>query len=186
MSSKIKPTDETWTDRTGKVWPVFVAPEDEQPKLVKFGRGGMTIEYSRNHRLEGYDDPEDFFQPSRWWTHDHAERRDAAQFEGVAWIDMRDAAGTDAGYHMAISGPMVDVDLEAGAVDQLQEPDRLFAGAMEGTSYGGLLALHKEQRKAGKVGALDCVDLATYCAMWRDAGAKVGRIHGGQFVECTV
>lgn len=170
---------------------VRIKREDEVPALVKFGRGRTVIDYlkkgdTRSHR-EGYDAPEQFFQPSRWWTHTWLEQRDKTQYEGVPWIDLREAVETPEGYDMCIRGPMVDVNLKPGEVDWMGEPPPLMAQAMleHGNQFGQLLALHMVQRMSNdrKPGSLDSVDVETYCRMWKAVGAKCGRIRDGQFVE---
>lgn len=183
MSKRNVKTSEAWTDREGKQWPVEVTAEECPPKLVVFGCGRTTIHYTANHRCEGYDHPEDFFEPSRWWTHDHAERKGIEQWEGVPYVDLRAAVDHAAGYKMVINGPMVDVDLEPGEVERLPEPDPIMAGAMAFNSYGTLLTLQKAARVQGKrAGPLDSVSIAEYLDLWREAGATVGVIRNGQFM----
>lgn len=176
-------TAETWTDRDGRTFPVKLSRHDQQPKLVTFGAGGHSVEFSRNCHLFGYDKPETYFNTSRWWTHDFADRQDPEQYEGVPYIDMRAAVKTSAGIRMSISGPMVNVDLPSGAVDRLGEPSDIFAAAMAGNEFGQLLAIQASQRNAGKkYGSLDSVPIDEYLRLWQEAGATVGVIRGGRFV----
>lgn len=175
-------TSEVWTDRTGKAWPVEITSEDEQPKLVVFGNGGTTVHFSNSHRCTGEKSREAFFAPSRWWTHEWAERKGIEQWEGVPFVDLRAAVETEAGYRLCIAGPMVNVDLAEGEVDALPDVSPLMAGAMQGTSYGGLLTLQKASKVAGrKAGPLDGICVSEYMALWREVGADVGTIKAGQF-----
>lgn len=162
----------------------------EKPGLVTFGKAGHSVYYHHNAKEgsksheSGYDDPETFFAPSKWWAHDYMTQRDAASWEGVPWVNMRKAVETEAGYRHVFKGPMVDVDLQPGQVDRLGEVSELFACAVAENDFGKLLALQMAHNAASKAaGPLDSVDVAEYCRLWKAAGASVGVIRNGQFVE---
>lgn len=148
----------TFTDKDGKVWPLRSAPY-EPVALVKFSRGGST-EYRSTGRSEvyGYEDPESFFAPRRWWAHDYATEADPDLWEGCLWLDTRAAVETEAGRRWVFRGPLPDASLAAGEIS------RITAGT-------------------GPAGCLDSVDLLTYVRGWLEHGARGGRIRGGQFVE---
>jgi hypothetical protein len=174
---------------------VFKQRSNGTPALVTFGRGGSTVYYmprkegTLNYgvcRREGYDTPDNFFAPSRWWAHDYATRTDPEPYEGVAFVDMREAVEHDAGVKMSISGPMVDITLPPGEIARCPEPSDLLALAVAGNEFGALLSIQGEQRASGaQYGALDSVDIATYQRLWKAAGAKIGKVKDGQFVEYT-
>lgn len=164
----------------------------ETPGLVVFGKAGHSVYYKRDAgngscHESGYDDPENFFSPSKWWAHDYMEQRDSTQYEGVRWINMREAVETEAGYRQVFRGPMVDVDLEPGQVDACPEPSPIMASAMigdPGNDFGKLLVLQKAHTMTKRTpGPLDSVDTEEYCRLWKAVGAKVGTIRNGQFVE---
>lgn len=92
---------------------VKVIRESTPPRLVTFGLGGCSVYYASHHFSTGNHNgtPEHFFQPWKWWAHPYRSQRDPKQWEGVPFVDMREAAGTHAGIHNAICGPMVDVEL---------------------------------------------------------------------------
>lgn len=168
---------------------------DGTPKLVTFGKRGHTIHFARkfeyggysSSREEGYDDPENFFEPSKWWAHTWMERRDIREFEGCAWVNMREAVETDQGFKMAVSGPMVNVDLADGEIDRCPQPSEMMATAMmsePGNQFGQLLALQGVSRaKREKIGPLDSICISAYLQAWKEVGAMVGRIINGQFVQ---
>jgi len=160
-------TVETYTDRQGNSYPVRVKAQDRKPALVKFGKGGHTVEfyprpmkggtYSEGSVSEsGYDRPEDFFAPSHWWTHDYALVRDAAEFEGVPFVDMREAVTTPEGYAWVFKGPMHSAKLKPGQRDKFVDGSESIA--------------------------LDYVSIDEWCDGWRKVGAIVGHIRNGQFV----
>lgn len=162
--------------------------EEKAPRLVTFGRGGHGIEFAGNCRHEsGYDRPENFFGPRKWWAHDYTTQRDASQFEGVPWVDMRPAVETSAGFSWAYRGPLVNVDLPPGGINRLGAVDPIMGRAMveSGGEFGALLIMQAAARlEKVAAGPLDYVDVWTFCAGWKKVGARVGIIKSGQFVEC--
>jgi len=152
----------------------------EVVKLITFGRGGDTLYFAKHSTCSGYGSP---------------ERPHAADFtaehhsgyvvpDGTYAIDSRSAVDTDKGFHMAVSGPLVNVDLEAGKVERCPEPSSLLVAGVADNSYGGMLALQKAHRATAPEapGPLDGVDIETYVRMWRDAGARIGRYHDYKIV----
>lgn len=184
----------TWTDRAGASWPVRVKKFDKQPKLVTFGLSGHTVYFGRTDygngcygtsRLEGYDDPDSFLAPSRWWTDDYATTPDLRQLEGVPFVDVRAAIETPAGRSWVFKGPMPDVDLPEGEIDRCPEPSPMLALAVSENAFGTLLSLahaHRHSSNAKAPGPLDSVPIAEYLAEWKAHGATVGHIRNGQFV----
>ena len=158
----------TYTDPLGNEFPIRVKQQDRKPALVKFGNGGHTVEffprkskggtYSEGSVTEsGYDRPELFFAPSRWWTHDYALVRDDAEFEGVPFVDLREVVKTPGGISWVFKGPMYSVKLEKGQ----REPFATGSGSE----------------------SLDYVSVEEWCEGWRKRGATVGHIRSGEFVK---
>jgi hypothetical protein len=156
-----------------------------KPGLVAFGAGGHTVYFHRfghtTSRQSGYDNPGTFFALRHWWA-DPPDvltcLHDPAAYQGVPVIDMRAAVTSPAGMHMAISGPMVDVDLTDDEVDACASPSPIFAAAVAGNAFGTLLQLQKATRATAKHGALDSVSVPEYVRLWREAGARIGNIVG--------
>lgn len=183
------------TTCNGVEYEVRIKRSKETPKLVSFGKAGHSVYFARvkdtdhssySSKETGYDDPETFFAPSKWWAHTWMEQRDSSQYEGCAWVNIREAVETEAGLKMVFRGPMVDVDLEDGQVDRCPQPSDLMASAMTSSpnEFGNLLILQAASRALKqKAGPLDSVSIAEYLALWKAAGAKVGTIKNGQFVE---
>lgn len=159
------------------------------PRLVCFGRGhtihfARTVEPGGGSSLmteQGYDSPEDFFQPSKWWAHDWLEQRDKAEFEGVPYVDKRAAVETPEGMEWVLKGPLVDVDLDDGEVSELPPISPIMGFGLAHSGFGGLLAMHLAQKSKAKRGSLDGVSVAEYVAGWWKHGATVGVIQDGQF-----
>lgn len=174
----------------GKEYDVRIERKAEVPKLVSFNKRGHTVYFAKvrntwgdsTQREEGYDDPENFFAPQKWWAHDYMTQRDATAFEGVPWINMREAVNTDAGFKMALNGPMVDVDLADDEINACPIPSDMLRIGTAGNQFGTLLAMQDVSRaKREKVGPLDSVSIAEYVRRWKEAGAEVGIIRNGQF-----
>lgn len=149
-------------------------------RLLEFGRRGHVIQASHEH-CSGYEDPESFLKPYHWWA--DAADKTSRHWDGYEWpvegvpvIDKRQAIETDAGFKLAINGPMVDVDLKNGEVDRCPEPSSLFAAGVAGNAFGGLLTLQKVSRLVGvSRGPLDSVSIAEFVQLWRNVGARIGR-----------
>ncbi len=172
------------------VGPLFnrVSLFDKKPKLIVFHRSGYTAHFSSGHHQTGYDTPESFFLPSKWWAHDWTTTRDAAQCEGVPWVDLRKAVESESGRKWVYVGPLVNVDLPIGEVDRLTGPDALMAVAFSQSSgeFATLLALHAVSRNKGEVaGPLDGVSILEYCDGWKNHGADIGFVNGGEFVKIS-
>lgn len=160
-------------------------------KLLQFGKGGYTLYFSkeglRSCTSSGYLSPESFVKPYHWWA-DPPEKLtrhwDGYKFpkEGIPIIDKLPAIKTPSGFHWVFEGPMVDVDLEDGAVSKCPEPSPTMASAVAGNTYGALLTEHKEVKKVRKHGSLDSVSVKEYVDGWREHGARIGRL----FVEDNV
>src|SRR5262249_8926967 len=116
-----------------------------------------------------------------------AELGNATDFpDGTPVIDMNPAVDTDAGFTMAVQGPMVNVDLQPGETDACPNLETsIVANAMlaDGNSLGGLVAMQTLSRRLKtKYGPLDHVDTLTYVGLWREAGARIGQYVKGQIV----
>jgi len=100
-------------------------------------------------------------------------------------IDKREAVDTPEGFKWVYQGPMVDVDLPDGEVDQCPEPNPIMALAMmEGQNeFGTMLVLQKSSRLAKEPrGPLDSVSISEYIEGWRAHGAKIGKFTNGKYV----
>lgn len=151
----------------------------QTPKLVTFGKGGDQVYYSRSCHSSGYGSPE---RP-------HAADFGAGPFppDGCPVIDKCPAVDAGKGTSLAIRGPMVDVDLEPGQVDRLQDlSGNLMVHAMAsepGNQYGRLALMQMAARQTRQeYGPLDHVDIATYVRLWRVAGARIGHYQFGRIV----
>lgn len=158
----------------------------DHPKVVSFGAGGFTVYFesvplgpnsSQKSKLSGYDSPDSFFRGERGEC--------PADYEGVPFVDMREAVKGAEGFRHALSGPMLDVDLPPGAVDKFTMPEGWLATCIceVSSQFGAMLALHLVSKRESAPGALDYVSLPEWCALWKKAGARVGVIRSGQFVE---
>jgi hypothetical protein len=157
------------------------------PRLVSFANT-CSVEYGRFHHSSGEHNgtPEQFFQPYHWWAHDYLTARDPADWEGVAFIDKREAVETPAGFRLVIAGPMVDPSLDDAEISRCPTPDPLLAEslAMQADStYATLTAIQVATATPEKAGALDCVSVRAFMRLWKEVGARVGYIRAGQFVE---
>jgi len=157
--------------------------QDEPAKLVTFGEGGNTVEYTRNHHSSWYRVPENFFGEGAY---------DPADFEGVPYVDKRPAIATDEGFKFVFTGPMCNVDLAPGEVDRFDMSNAMgsvVGPALmldEGNAYGSILGIALAQNLDGsEYGSLDSVDTATYLALWRKLGAEIGEIRGGKFIPAS-
>lgn len=149
--------------------------ENRTAKLVTFGRGGDTVYYSRNCHSTGYGNP------------DNPHAADPANHDipdGTPVIDKRPAVETTEGFRWVVRGPMVDVDLEDGAVDRLPEPSPVMQAAMSGNSYGALLTIHAAHKiiRKDEPGPLDSVSIREYIEGWRKVGARIGAYQNGMIV----
>lgn len=163
----------------------------EKPALIRFTPcGGCCKEwfprpgYGQCSGSGGAETPETFFEPSHWWAHDYREVHVKDVFEGVPYIDTRHMEGTAALIDVAFNGPLLDVTLPPGTVSRfaVNTVSPIMAKAMEGTSYGALLALHLANEGTGKIGSLDTVSTDLFMAIYRKAGAIVGEVRAGKFV----
>jgi len=152
----------------------------EIPKLLTFGRGGFTVHYatvklsessSSKSCLEGYDSPDTF----------DCSKIENIPTDGIPVIDMRTAVKTAAGYKWVFHSPMVDVDLDDGAVDtfDLSTVSPLIATGLcnAWSGHAVLMADHAVTQKTQKRGSLDSVSVAEYVDGWREHNARIGRAY---------
>ena len=160
-----------------------VKREEQQPKLVTFGRGGATVYFSKWSQLQTYDSREQFFKASKWWAHNYETIRDVSQYEGVPFCDKTKAVESDAGFKFAIRGPMVNVDLPTGKISECPQPSEFLAAGVS-EEFKTLLAMQvlSKARKV-KAGPLDEVSISEYLDGWREYGATIGTIRNGKFVS---
>jgi hypothetical protein len=78
---------------------------------------------------------------------------------------------------------MVSADVPEGKLDRCPMPSFGMAQAMEGNTFGSLLALQQAHNAASHApGPLDYVSPADYTRWWRLRGARTGRIVKGEIV----
>lgn len=155
-------------------------------KLLKFTVTGHQLYYSQegysNCHCSGYEDPESFPKPYHWWA-DPADKISTHfagyQFadEGIPVLDLRDAVNTPEGRRWVFKGPMLDVDLEDGAIDTLPEVSPIMLPAV--AAFGQTVALLETRaaQSRGVAGPLDSVSVSEFVKGWREHGAKVGRCY---------
>lgn len=163
-----------------------MAKRTAKAKLLKFGQGGHTLHYVEegysNCSCQGYCDPESFVKAYHWWAHPaeqlsyHFEGYDIP-VEGIPVIDVREAVSTPEGYKWVFRGPLLDVQLAEGEVDELGKINPLMAVAMAGNAYGTLIADHLVTKASSARGSLDGVSVGEYVKGWREHGARIGRLY---------
>lgn len=168
-----------WCDPVASELPVKVKVEHSTPMMVQFGPAGHTVHYPSS-RLTGYESKATFFATSKWWAHDFADRLDPEAYEGLPYIDTTGMEDEDRA-HMAIKGPMVDVNLGEGQVDRAPAVSEAMKAGLEGL-FSTLAKVADQQRKQDMLGSLDHTDTATYMKLWKHFGAEVGFIRKGKFV----
>ena len=151
----------------------------ETVKLLHFGARGHTL-YGHNFTCSGYEDPESFVKPYHWWAdapEQISRHWDNYQISpaGIPVVDSRAAVETDAGFSWVFKGPLLDVDLDDGAIDRLPDVSPLMLPAV--AAYGQTAALLSTvaARSTPKAGPLDGVGVHDYVQGWRDHGARIGR-----------
>ena len=146
-------------------------------KLVVFGLGGDSVYLgsrkttygSSTSTITGYGSPDkphaaDFSKDDRYAP------------DGTYAIDIT-ADGCDVMW--SVRGPMVDVDLDDGAVDPCPTATEPVASALD-IGFGGLLTRHKAHKaRSSAPGPLDKVSIAEHVASWREHGARIGRYLNG-------
>ena len=155
-------------------------------RFLSFGAGGFTLYTGDHSRLSGYRTRENFFKPSKWWTHQHRELEDPRLFEGLPWMDMTHLADSAVGRSMSIRGPLVGPHLRPGereTLSGLQDSAWKWVGLQGEFAAIFRLACIHEQEDSKRPGPLDQVSIEEYCFMWRQVGAHVGTIQAGVFVE---
>lgn len=143
-------------------------------KLVCFGRGGDTVEFSGSCHCSGYGSPE---RP-------HAAEPGPSCIipDGTPVIDKRAAIETEEGFRWVFNGPMVNVDLPDDEVDECPIPSPIFAQAVAGNAFGGLLVQHLAARSRKVRSGLDRVSIREYVEGWQEHGARIGHYEGGKIV----
>lgn len=143
--------------------------------LVSFGLGGHSIDifnqYGPPGTLSGYENPETFEQ--RTAAGDYAEYA----LEGVPVVDKRALLRLKPG--LAVSMPMHRADLAPGTSDAFTDRHRETALQMMLGLCGGfasLATLAQSQTFSG----MDYVATDIYLELWRQAGARIGRMQSGR------
>ena len=144
-------------------------------KLVCFGRAGETVHCGGGVTISGYGSPDN---PHA------AEPGDGLVIpDGTPAVDKQDAVETSEGFSWVFRSPMVDVDLPDGGYAPCPTPSAIFAEAVSGNSFGGLLAAQSASRLSDESrGPLDFVSVSEYVDGWRIAGARIGKYADGQIV----
>jgi hypothetical protein len=150
--------------------------------LVTFGKGGDTVYFTsvRNPHGKSQTSRSGYGSPENPHAADLEEHDDIP--DGTPCIDKVPAIDHGDGVRMALKGPMVDVDLEPGALNECPAPSAWMIEALQGSFK--TLALGQAFAKATKAeyGPLDSVDVRTYIELWREAGARIGSVQNQRFV----
>jgi hypothetical protein len=149
----------------------------KHPALLTFGKGGHQIYYRGEHRstLSGYSRPDDPTVAS-----------DLP--DGLPVINKRAVMDNADAIRLLISGPMVAVNLDDGAVSYLSDTLNSIVAqtvkADRGNSMGGLVRLQEEHRAstATTPGPLDEVSVPAYIELWRQVGAPIGAVKDGLII----
>lgn len=153
------------------------------PRLIDRGRGGIIVHYDACTVSGCYCPFDDLFKPYNYGAHIGIYHVDLDSAEGCRVIDKMPAIDHGDGVKMAISGPMVNVKLDAGEIYRCPEPSAVMVAAMAGNEFGTLATLQTAQRATKQqYGALDSVDVETYARLWKEAGARLGRVHQNAIV----
>lgn len=100
--------------------------------------------------------------------------------EGSLVLDTRPCEGRKDWIHNVLSGPLVNPDLAPGEVDSLTDTEDCIFHEVGG--FAGMLAIHENLHRQGKLGSLDKVSPEMLCAWWKERGAKVGYIKEGEMI----
>ena len=147
----------------------------DQVKFCSIGYGGNSMEYGGGCHGSWYlHTPEEIAQHYR-----------AGLSEGVLCLDKRPALDVNTTY--AFASPMVDVELDEGAVDELKLSafaEEVMLPALKMGGYGAVIQAHELSKEIGVVpGPLDKVDVGYYCRWWVERGAVLYLYDGEQFVR---
>lgn len=154
-----------------------------RPKLIDRGRGGIVVHYDSCTVSGCYCPFDDLFKPYTYGSHTGLYHVELDSAEGCRVIDKMPAIENGEGVKMAICGPMVNVKLDAGAIDRCPEPSDVMVAAMAGNEFGALATMQVAQRATKQqYGALDSVDVETYARLWKEAGARLGRVKDNAIV----
>jgi hypothetical protein len=161
---------------------------DKPPKLLCFGAGGHTLHLTHSHYAFGYHSIGDYFQPSKWWAHEHREVANPRDYEGVPWRDMSFMAHTSAAIDLSFNGPLVNVDLKCGELQDFGGiGDRPILRTDQSKTFEDrvrhIIETYQGNRPFKRPGPLDQVSTEEYAAQWKMAGGKVGTVQAGCFVE---
>lgn len=154
--------------------------ETKIAKLVCFGKGGDSVEFSGKGSLSGYGS----------WERPHAARPGVHGDylleipDGTPVVDVSTAVEYQVGVSWSLRGPMVDVDLPDNARVDCPEPSDALRLGLDG-EFRALLGLQDIHRRGGhrsQAGPLDYVSTAEYVRGWKEHGAAVGHYEHGVIV----
>jgi hypothetical protein len=123
--------------------------------LVTFGRGGDTV-YCSDRYISGYGSPEN--------PHAAAPNEGKIFPDGTPAIDVCKAVETNIGFRYAISGPLLDVNLHDGEINECPDPSPIFASAVK------------------LIGPLDSVGIVDYIRGWKEHGARIGAYKNNRII----
>ena len=123
--------------------------------ILDFGLGGY---YDSNCRLSGYDRPEN------WKPHADSDYSRAIVINKRNVLDKRPG--------LAISMPMCNPDVKGDDVDRCPQPSETMIAGLQGEFK--TLAKLRSQRES--YGGLDYVSPETYARLWKEHGARIGKV----------
>lgn len=135
-----------------------------EPKLQIVARylAGWWGEYGKGHKLSGFHSVEAVLDQCA---------------EGCVVLDKSDV-DPKIGVRLVMSGPMLDVSLPPQTVDKFGDQkalEEMLPGLQDGFRTMAVAVLKG-------LSSFDSVSLDIYVAMWRNAGAKVGKVVNGAVV----
>jgi len=145
--------------------------------LVSFGLGGHSVDTaetwkdgtrSKGH-ISGYDSPESFE-----CALERGEKAEYPPLARVPVLDKRHILRRKPG--LALRSPLVDVDLEDGAIDRVDtKAARLMLPALSGgfEVLAGRASAHEGKPEPGP---LDSVSLGDFIVWWVSRGARLGHM----------
>lgn len=99
--------------------------------------------------------------------------------EGSLVLDTRPARNRKDFVRNVLKAPLVDADLSEGEINRVDTKGSIFHDSPQ---FAAMLNIHENQQDKDELGSLDSVSPEFYCAWWKERGANVGYIQGGEIV----
>lgn len=151
----------------------------QRAHLISFGLAGHLVYTSDTWKdgcrvkgqISGYDTPESFVNALS-----RGEKSSYPPLGGVPVLDKRAVLRDQPA--LAIKSPLVDVDLEDGAIDRIDTGSaRALLPGLSGQfeTLAGMAIVHALAGKK-EPGPLDSISLATFIEWWTSRGARLGHM----------